>query len=163
MNIAKWNDAELMKLPDHLFGSRFVVSCEAAMLGVGQTFDMSEIALPERCVIWELIRDCPMPSGVGDGYRLALGDQLPTTHAQFMALDPLISGLGAQGPEPRLISQRYVGVGASVRNIKQFIRPAGRRLVVEAHASTGPMWVIILLVVSSVPQEIPDWFYLPQE
>ena len=159
MDIRNWSLGQIMELPDHLFGRRFIISCYVAQGAPGSAFDISEIALPEICVIWEVGWFMLLAGGAGDGLRLALGDQLPATAAQFMLLDPLIHGFGIQGPEPRLISPRNC-LGPVVTNqLRLPVQAAGRRLVLQGFATTGPAYIQAWVIVSSVPKEIPDWFF----
>ena len=159
MNIQNWGIGQIMQLPDHLFGRRFLVSCSLS-LGVGETnWDISEVALPETCVIWELhIESIGIYSEILT-LRIALGDQLPTVVAEMNRLDPLFMGLGLQGPEPRSF---YLPQKTRVHfsRLRMPVAAAGRRLVIEGvtpDAVTGVVFVGI--VVSGGPKEVPDWLY----
>ncbi|GAH58066.1 unnamed protein product, partial [marine sediment metagenome] len=94
MDIRNWPMDRIMQLPDECFGRRFLVSCSLAYADAGSTFDISEIALPEACVLWSLNVAWYNEDTATHYIRLALGDQLPATVAMMDALEPLISGLG---------------------------------------------------------------------
>lgn len=146
-----------MQLPDHVFGRRFAVCCHAEAEAEATVWDISEIALPEQCVIWQFVIRGVFVRASGDLVRVALGDQLPTTTAMMDSLEPLINGLGAQGPGPRAIS---VGGEASMMDLRlrMPVDAMGRKLVVELAAElTEAAAVDVYVVVSSLPKEVPDW------
>lgn len=156
MNISNWPLGQLMQLPDHCFGRRYMVYCTSRPSGQATGFDIAEIAFPEVCVIWELLIDCTVSADKRFIFRITLGDQLPTTEAMVLANEPLIMGLGEQGPEPREI---HLKGGRVVRwNKLRFpIRTSGRRLVCQFE-NTDTLSAIgaVSVVCSSVPREIPD-------
>ena len=157
MNIEKWGLDEIMMLPDHAFGRRFIVSCRLDGSQEGYFWDISELGLPERCVIWEFWWDGQSGSATANELRLAWGDQLPTTHGAFMALDPVFPGFGLQGPEPRNFLCNILARG-DFRQLRQPVLAGGRRLVMEVTAGAFAFpYVFVGLVVSSIPKEIPDW------
>ena len=159
MDIRRWGLDQIMELPDHCFGRRFLVSCTLRLAAAKQEWDISEVALPDMCVIWELyIESIGIYSEVMT-LRIALGDQLPLNVAMFNALDPLIMGFGAQGPEPRSL---YFPVHdrMHINRLRVPVAAQGRRLVIECltpEAIAGSVFVGI--VVSGVPKEVPDWLY----
>ncbi|MBA7479329.1 hypothetical protein ES707_14763 [subsurface metagenome] len=157
MDIRNWPLDRIMQLPDCCFGRRYVISASAlSSLGV-LGYDISELALPERCVIWELAGWAGKENLDLAYFRIALGDQLPTTVAQMNALEPLIPGFGPQGPEPRRIDI-YVNIGKLFNNIRMPLAAAGRRLVLEvASLPTKNCRFSVAVVVSSIPTEVPDW------
>lgn len=146
-----------MQLPDGCFGRRFVISVEAVGVDGGDGWDISEIALPERCVLWELVFIPFAAAAQVMHVRLALGDQLPTTIVMMDQLEPLIMGLGLQGAEPRNI-YTLAHSGWAIRNIKQSIASMGRRLVCQASPfpMQGAVHVRVACVFSAVPTEVPD-------
>lgn len=157
MNIQNWGLGQIMQLPDYLFGRRFMVSCFLDVPDATRAWDISEVALPEMCVVWELVVATLQAFGAEITVRIALGDQLPAAAATFDALDPLFMGLGVQGPEPRGFHILDIG-SFSMRRLRMPVAAQGNRLVVEAltpEAKSGTVFVGI--VVSGVPKEIPDW------
>lgn len=146
-----------MQLPDYCFGRRFCVCAEGKSDAAAMSWDISEVAFPEHFVLWELLVSLsPIDYRVAT-IRLAFGDQLPTDLATMNVLEPLIPGLGIDGPEPRFIAlpPPYSMISLPLRTP---LKPSGRRLVLEvvsAVAATGRVQVIC--VVSSIPTEAPDW------
>ncbi len=55
MDIRNWPLSQIMQLPDAAFGRRWPVGLAYAFAGAGAEFDISEAALPERFVIWEVL------------------------------------------------------------------------------------------------------------
>lgn len=156
MNIRDWPLGQIMQLPDCCFGRRFVVSVSSFLTGPGTAWDISELAIPELSVLWELMVSGGDVTLVDCGIRLALGDQLPTTAAMMAAYSPLIPGLGVQGPEPRLI-QCSPRLCIHLVNVRQPIEAMGRRLVLEHLSGPGEvLHVQVSMVVSSIPTEVPD-------
>ena len=134
MRIDNWPLGKILSLPDCCFGRRFLVSCtvQAGAGGIITLWDISEIALPEHCVVWELSAYCDSLSADLASFRMALGDQLPTTTVMMDSLEPVFHGLGLQGASPRAIVMPYVG---DMRwNCLRFgIAASSRRLVLEAN------------------------------
>lgn len=157
MRINDWPMEKMMVLPDWCFGRQYAV-CVTTRGGVGATvWDISELAFPDVGVIWQVSIFATYWTFAVDYCRLALGDQLPATTADMDRLEPLIHGLGAQGAEPREINL-YVGVGPWVLPLRQPVQFQGKRLIVEARATAGKYaWTHVIVVVSSMPKEVPDW------
>lgn len=157
MDVRRWGLNQIMQLPDCCFGRRYLVSCSLNVLSAQRVWDISEVALPDRCVIWELmIRGTTSPENIVD-LRIALGDQLPTAVAMFNRLEPMFMGLGRQAAEPRPM----VVAGGDLMHWDRLRLPVaaqGRRLVIEA--LTGELVVgnvLVGIVVSGLPTEVPDW------
>ena len=130
MDIRNWSQSQIMQLPDHMFGRKFLVSCAIEATMDETTYDISELALPEDCVIWEFWMYSYAVASKFIEIGLALGDQLPTSAAMFNALDPLFHGLGVDGPEPRTIPIDNQG-SFRFNRIRMPLRAAGRRLVLR--------------------------------
>lgn len=157
MDIRNWGLAKIMRLPDWCFGRRSIVSCHIRDDAAAQVWDISELELPTRGVIWSVGYIVETNYSTGHTIRIGLGDQLPATNAEMMTLDPLIPGLGIDGPEPRLI---YVTqVPNFVRfTMRQGCNFMGRRLVIEFNKDAQlDEHVIVAVEVSGIPAEIPDW------
>lgn len=159
MDISDWPIGKIMQLPDHLFGRRFVVSCTAEAVNGASGWDIAEIAFPEDIVLWGMWYGLTFDEYKADYIRLALGDQLPTTTAMMDGLEPLLPGVGRQGADPRRIITASYNTYLP-QHLRMPIRTMGRRLVMEvtAAAAKNAIWGVVL-VVSTIPREIPDWFF----
>lgn len=156
MNVRDWPLGQIMQLPDCCFGRRFTVSCSPPVAGPAAVWDISEVALPEVFVIWELSIVPSMANLETCWFRLALGDQLPANAAQMLALPPLFMGMGLPGPEPRQISLGWSNY-IHLSRLKVPVSAMGRRLVVEAFPTVGVVGTgEVSIVVSSIPREVPD-------
>jgi hypothetical protein len=156
MDISNWGLHKIMQLPECCFGRRFLVSCTVTGGDAAAAWDISEIALPERCVLWEIRGFCDAAAADITSFRLALGDQLPVTTAIMDGLEPLINGLGAQGPGPRAIVPSLDG-RMQWNRLRQNIHAASRRLILEATGAQGKTPTITVgIVISGVPRSIPD-------
>jgi len=157
MRIDNWPMDKIMQLPDCCFGRRYCVSC--TLVGVNDTtqWDISEIGLPEKFVIWDVNIFYSTSNDNDSMFRLAYGDQLPTTVAEMDRLKPVIHGLGVEGHEPRHV---YIGYQRDTGNLNLRLPVAstGRRLVLEAHTvAEKVMAITVAIIVSSMPKEVPDW------
>ena len=163
MDIRNWPVGRIMQLPDWCFGQRYPVCCNPQSYNDALGWDISEISLPESFVLWEFLWDNYAQTGAGDYIRVALGDQLPTSHAMFMLNEPLIQGLGEQGAEPREI-HGYFYSSLHIHNIRKHYKSSSRRLVCECYAAADKSnHTNIVIVVSPVPTEVPDWLVLKNE
>ncbi len=120
-------------------------------------WDISEIALPERCVLWEVTAFPVGAWAADDAFRMALGDQLPTSLAMMSSLNPLLHGMGRQGPEPR---QTHINsyVSFAVRRLRVLIESCSMRPILEVKPVGDPKISLnVVLVFSSIPREVEDW------
>lgn len=156
MDIRNWPMGMIMQMPDHFFGRRWPIACELS--GVSDPmFDISEMAFPERCVVWSVALDWRNASEHTAAHcRLALGDQLPTLIGHMNVLEPLLRSVGTQGAEPRYIALP-VGALNLLWPMRMGLATAGRRLVISGSPG-GSSWLFVrcVLEVSSVPTEAPD-------
>lgn len=157
MDIRNWGIGKKMLLPDYCFGRKFIISCSDNALGVGQGYDISELAFPEISVIWGLHIWAGEVASGDSSLRIALGDQLPANTAQFDTLEPLFAGLGGQGPGPR-----YIRVGPQnnimISGLRKSVHTSGRKMCIEVTNGPGDLSSIsVAIVVSSVPNEIVEW------
>lgn len=159
MDISKWDIERVMQLPDWCFGWRFPV-CTAIESSTGAlTWDISEVSLPERAVLWELVFYSPRGYTTMDSIRIGLAHQIPTSQAQMDKSTELLKGFG------RLISGRrilklYGAEVPSMRMLRMPVETGNRKLVLEVKATTGNNSQVILMTVwSSLPKEVPDWLF----
>lgn len=156
MNINQWPLGQIMQLPDHVFGQKWIVACELSQQTGSETWDISEIAFPEVAVFWQIGLYTYNKSTTPIDFTVALGDQLPMSLAMINSLEPLVPGLGLQGAEPRDIMNPHEA-GQCVMDCKYVRQTAGRRLVlgmdtITLQYATVRVWV----VCSSIPKEVPD-------
>jgi len=156
MNLRNWSMDQILMLPDHCLSRRFSVFASSLVGPSATGWDISELALPDRAIIHEFVIWTAGTFGKFAEMRLALGDQLLTATAEMNRLEPLFSGLGVQGAEPRTLT---VGgnMAYHLNRLKMFVPAQGRRLVLEVTTSTGvDIHVTAGIVVSAVPTEVPD-------
>ncbi len=157
MNIRDWPSDQIMALPDHCFGRRFVVAVAAQSISENIGWEISDLALPEWCVLWEIAFWTPDPAGDISNFQIALGDQIPTSAAMMDALDPLIPGWGIHRPDPQYIQLPYLG-GFARMTMRYPIHSGGRRLVLAVDGTTTKVPVVFFQgIFSSMPTEVPDW------
>jgi len=158
MNLSDMTPQQIMKLPDHLFGNRFIVGIEISESLADTYWDIAETALPDYAVLWSFGWELWNSGVTFANFRLALGDQLPTTTGQMDGLTPLLSGVGNQGSEPRAI-QFGIDPLSQQFNCKTLINAQGRRPILEmTNPGQSNVEVRCLFVFSSLPKAVPDEF-----
>ena len=156
MDIRKWGLDRIMQLPDGCFGRRWPIIFSGTVTASAIAYYISEMALPERCVIWQLFAWTPIvgslePFNLNERFSYKLGDQLPNAaifasqEELFAAADMIVGG------------ERSFYPFAGVLNLRQPVMSSGRRITIRVHNFS----VITLLfctgiVISSVPNEVPD-------
>ena len=156
MNIRDWPMNRIMQLPECCFGRRWLISVLPSATAPATGWDISEIPFPDKCVIWGFWAWFDRYGPQVDYIRLALGDQLPTTTAMMDALEPLFPGFGLQGAGPRAIPLTTYAI-IHLTRLKMPVWAQGRRLVGEVQTTgTGEGAAQIVVVVSSIPTEVPD-------
>ena len=162
MDISNWSWSQILQLPDHLFGRRFVVSNQIRRSAVCNYWGITKAALPEKCVLWEFTVAI---WGVGtnvDRLRIHLGDFLPTTTAEMDLLDRMITDYYLDVFAQWDFSFQSPGI-LNLSRIKLPIDAKGRRVILEVVVDEiADSSVQSLYVISSVPKEIPDWYLTHQ-
>lgn len=157
MNISNWPIGRIMQLPDCCFGQKWLVTAEGYSANGARAWDMSELAYPDRMVLWEVNLCWVFSDDWGQRARIAMADVLPRTAGMMSANVPLLQGIGIQGPEPRFIYSNIYGGNEKI-SLRKYMEPQGKRLVIEAY-STAEHYLRIRVhtVVSSMPNEVPEW------
>lgn len=149
--------AQAMLLPDCCFGRRWPIIFSEYLKGGETRYYISELGLPEWCVIWQLFASIRLSAGMvameWDVYfTYKLGDQTPTA-ANFGTLEPLFKGV-----DQRLGAELVFAAFNGVLGMRQNVNSQGRRICLSVFNSMEPGLVFTTgLVVSSVPKEIPEW------
>ena len=157
MGYVKLSLDEMLRLPDHVFGRRFVISCATAGIQDTVQWDISELAFPNIAIIWGIHFWSTEPGINTDWIRLAVGPRLPTSVAEMNELPDLIQGLGYQQVRPRRISMNYIGF-QNILNMRTVIHSNGGHLILELDTMvTQGSDVTVAVVTSGVPKEVPDW------
>lgn len=157
MDIRNWPLARILQLPDWCFGRRWPIMLRLE-LGVAATgYLISDMALPDRCVLWEVIIksiavNAAQVSGRAE-VQVALGDQLPagaTAAAIFAAYENMFPGVeGLRNAIPSI---------GRLSKLRTVYHAQGRRVVVFFdNRSTQTRDFIVVMVFSSIPTEVPDW------
>lgn len=156
MDIRGWPLGHIMELPDCCFGRRFPVFFGGDYEFGGTNIFISEIGLPDVCVLWEVslqVTYAEDPTGITD-FRMAykLGDKLPATAGEVTTLEDMF-------PE----SDEKVAIGSVIRpplhmvNIRKPYHAQGRRVVLDVQSEFGAhVYWNTSLVFSSIPTEVPD-------
>jgi len=157
MNISQWPIGRIMQLPDFVFGRRWPIIFSGLLTTVSTEYYISEMALPDVCVLWELtFFTTPVSTAVVPPVMplsIYLGDQLPTTDAEMALMEPLF-------PEADEIVdglRSFRGRG-NLSRLRKPISAQGRRVVMRTEiGAVVPGTFVVWLIFSSVPKEVPDW------
>ncbi len=159
MDVRDWPLDQIMQLPDSCFGTRYPVTVFAPAVQPGTIYDISEMGLPEYCVIWEIVFfSWGVVGGMLYGWSFVLGDQLPTTDAEFDANEVMIKDLGGVlGGRKSILANSDRGV--AFRNLKIPIHSMGRRIIgrYAGAEETGDFQAVF--TISSIPREVPDCLF----
>lgn len=157
MDIRNWGLDRIMQLPDEAFGHRFMVYLEVQNVGAGFVYDISELGLPDVCVLWELFIQVYNSETTFCNIRFGLGDMLPAIPPEMLGLEPLLRGFGVQGAEPRYAIY-WSPQEIHLRRLRVPIAAQGRRVVMQSqYNAIGDNYVRAAFVFSSLPTEVPDW------
>ncbi len=162
MDISNWDMAKIMQLPDHLFGRRWPVLVSQLKAGIGNVYQISANALPERCVVWSVLMTARGAAATNINFSLVLADQLPADDTGFFANEDLFNEFSylAAG---EYSMPHTIGNGHIIIPLRTGIKTGGRRLCVRfRNNGTGTILGTAGIVVSSVPTEIPDWYFQRQ-
>ena len=157
MGYVKLSLDEMLRLPDHVFGRRYVISCAITAEQDTVVWDISEMSFANIAMIWGIHIWSTEPGINTDWIRLAIGPRLPASVAEMNLLPDLIQGLGYQQARPRRISINYVGY-QQIINLRTVVHANGGHLILEVDAMvTQATDVTVAVVTSSIPKEVPDW------
>lgn len=156
MDVRGWPLDRIMQLPDNCFGRKWPIYFGALVPESGYLYYISEIALPERCVLWELFYKSTAFDELTfmdhlTYLSIALGDKLPATDAEFNALETFI-------PETdTIVGGCHVLVKDMYLSPRKVIFASGRRIVIRVSSpnATHGQWTLGL-VFSSLPSEVLD-------
>jgi len=157
MDVRNWPLNKIMQLPDCCFGRRWPVTVAIGEVSLGTYYDISEMGLPEVCVVWAWYYMTNSAGVINTIFSLALADTLPTTDAEFDAGEVLFPGMGLRNGLRREFSLS-ARCGNLVLSTKEVLQSGGRRLVgrFEVLADTT-LPTVVGVVISSTPKEVPDW------
>jgi len=158
MNISDWPDYKLMQLPDWMYGPKWPISLYLFVDVAADVFAISNMALPDKCVIWQGFIVTQSVSATNCAVELRLADQLPANLAQFNEGEPIFRDLRGFGN-----TQSTFGLGNRSPGLffdcKVLIKAQGRRLTVRGKTSIATSVPVQCgIVISSVPMEIPEWY-----
>lgn len=157
MDISKWSIEQIMQLPDCAFGQRFPVFVSQSVTGENTAWDMSELSIPSRVVLWSVDVVIVESSSALTWYRLGLGDMKPVSLAEMDGSKDLLMGYGREGSRPRRVYGLHAG-GFVSHKLRQYKEPQGRKLIIEVHSTADKtMAVRAGVIVSTIPREVPDW------
>ena len=158
MNISNWPDMVRMTLPDWIFGQRLPVSVSYYTTQAGIVYAISDQALPDKCVVWQISYLWGRVAGSLISISIKLGDHLPGAAAEYEAMQEVMEGIGHQGVG---FKQTYFDyTTAQVKwDMKKLIYPQGNRLVMRVNfVATAVGLAKVVMIVSSLPTEIPEWY-----
>lgn len=159
MDVSHWSADKIMQLPDAAFGRRWMIGMSADTLDANVHFDLADLSLPDKIVIWEV--QFPVFGGLSTtaDIVLSLGSTLPSTDAEFLALERVFLGVSTRdgikgGVESLAVSH------IALRKMRQMVVTGGRTFVARFKRALSTAGAAACIVtISSFPREVPD-FYL---
>lgn len=156
MDIRNWPMDRIMQLPDGCFGRRWPVIAGGVTEGFTDRYYIVETGVPDRGVVWEIIITSQAAAINTVLFELAWGDQAPADAAAWTALQKMFPCQGIQDGADRGIA--CCGPGPWHLTKLRLPSPAsGLRPVLRLDgAATAEILVCATLVISSIPNEVPD-------
>lgn len=156
MDVRNWPADQLMQLPDSCFGVRTEIVMAARLGAAATVYVISPMALPDRCVIWQVQVEYPPLGNAAAAVRvlvsLKFGDQLPVVAGTWGVLEDVFAGLDVIGG-----GHIVFRLPCNLTKLRKLVYPQGRRFVARFEQTTVLTTdAQICLVVSSVPTEVPD-------
>lgn len=162
MRIDNWPLNKIMQLPDWCFGRRYPVGVAVRTPISAIGWDMSEVGLSERAVLWEVTFWAATGYTDLDNFRLALGDRLPTAQAEMDLYEQLLKGVGRLAATRRHLLTNAAEV-IHINRIRMPVEAGGRKVILEATPdNTKAVEIQVVTIWSSMPKEVPDWLVSAQ-
>lgn len=158
MRFEDMSEAEIMMLPDSVFGRRWWSTASVNASGsVGWAISVG--GLPERIVVWNLSVWISIEAGVGMRIGVALSDVVATSLATFSAMERLlpefeyINGV-------RSVLSLSVAAGVGSWPMRKPVATGGRRLALEVVLLSGGASIVqVGILVSGFPTgEVPQCY-----
>jgi len=156
MDIRNWSLGQIVQLPEHVFGRKYCVSVELTVGGGITEYAMSEMAFPERMILWQVAIYWGLWSAAGSYLRLGMRDQIPTSPAEMSSAEEILPGVGESMLGPNML-HAYQYTGQEIIDLKAPMIPPARHLVAQVTSSGGATSnVRAICVVSGIPNEVPE-------
>ena len=158
MDIRNWSMDQIMQLPDHCFGRRFSIIFGKDTGGGGEEFFISELALPDRVVLWEvyfhLVTDELAAGFMLGAFSLGLSSVPVTANAAFIPLEKILTGV-----DNIFSGIHVVNAPFHLTRLRLPVNSQGRRVVLYMDFnSAAHMRFSVGLVFSSIPNDVPDLY-----
>lgn len=159
MDISQWGIGQIMQLPDWCFGSRWPIGLGIETSAPAAFFAISDAALPEWCVIWELRGLCEGVEDTTIEFTYALHDALPATGAIFDSGELLFPHLVTRTGRRSAIM--VAGGNSDMRiTMRQPVHAIGRRLCCRfQRKNLTPLGGETQIIISAVPRSVPDCLF----
>ena len=157
MNIENWPIGRIAQLPDWVFGRRWPIALGQNAINTATVWDITEAGLPDRTMIWEIVLNSPGSVDAVAIVGLRIGEMIPATVAEFTGLQPLFNDVvDHTGARSSMIMQP--GSATALRMLRVPVELQGKKIIAQfTTASETDNAVQILMVISAVPKEVPDW------
>lgn len=159
MDISRWSEGEIIQLPDHLFGQRWMIGLAEIVNDGLVHYRICRAPLPEWTIFWRyrLLFATGEDSLMHTSLRLA--DHVPATDAEFYQMQLLFPHANRLAQSDFVhYATRQSPFDMTMRNM---VKTAGRRIVMRNLRVGGEALGIIManFEISSVPRSIPEWFH----
>lgn len=156
IDVSGWSLDKRLRLPDWCFGNREVMSVSNTTTGVGNfSWKISGITLPTEICIWTL----GILVRTNDSYistvRIGFLDTLPTTIGEMDLAIPILPDFGSTTYTPPRIALADEGREVWQFNLRKGIDTGGLKMALELKCGGTEVALIVFLVYSELPTEIP--------
>lgn len=127
------------------------------LVGAGYVFDMAEMKLPDRFVLWEVHWGIEYNPGASCDIGIAMGERAPANVAEFNGMEMLLPEITSRMNGKGWRNTFYIPPSPIV-NIRKLVPAQGRRLIgAGVRVLTASTAAVATIVISSIPREVPDW------
>lgn len=158
MDVTGWDLASRTKLPEWCFGQRQVVSARIYnIVNLSTVWDISDVALPDPCFIWNIGMNFRRSDDTGSFLRMGLLANVATSSGEMDAADEILPDYGKGGTSPRRIYTPVCNGLYIEFKIHKPMVTGGKKFAVEGYCYGSDLRLLMHMVVSGMPTKVPGW------
>lgn len=158
MDVTGWTIEQRIRLPDWCFPNRQLIGCYGSNnVGGSDMFFISEIALPDQCILWEF-HYFTLVTGNESGYgRAGLRANVPANVAQMNTAQEFYPYFGMSMAGPNMLPNKTGTTVTGIVSFRKGIITGGKKLVLQIHNNVDKCIVQVALLVSGLPTDMAGW------
>lgn len=157
MDISDWTDEQIMQLPDHVLGEKYVVGkMEDINPGISKFF-VTPFSLPAKIIIWQLTIYLMTDIGKNAIIGLRLSNTAAVNTTEFYAQDPIFPDIYDKAE--RQSQYRLTVITSSPAFDLKYLLSTGSRKVscFFSNYNTVEIYMGFSMVISEVPTRVHGW------